>query len=179
MASLYPDASNTGVPAGVALTPSAGMTIRTAGDCPQRPRHHGNGRHRASNVTLENCKISADAYAQIVVEAGLTGVTIKNCEVYGGGLSGVNNAGSLGIYIKGGGVTVENCNIHGSCNGISLLGGPATIINNYIHDISASGGGNHYNGIQYNGGGSGGVIDIEHNTIINQNIQTDAIMLDN
>jgi hypothetical protein len=33
--------------------------------------------------------------------------------------------------------------------------------------------------MQYNGGGTAGLIDIEHNTIINQNNRTDAVMIDN
>ena len=179
-----PDASNTGVPLGVTLTPAAGMTISAAGAVVSGLNITGMVTISASNVTLENCKISADAYASIVVEAGATGVNIENCEIYGGGINGTNNAGSLGIYIQGGGVNVENCNIYGSANGISINSmqyGPVLIKNNYIHDIIASGGANHYNGIQYNGntGGIGGLLDIEHNTIINNNTQTDAIMIDN
>ena len=116
----FPDATNTGVPASTTLTPAAGMTIRTAGAVVSGLNITGMVTISASNVTLENCKISADAYASIVVQAGATGVTIRNCEIYGGGINGQNNEGSLGIAIFGGGVTVLNCNIYGSANGVSI-----------------------------------------------------------
>ena len=179
----FPDATNTGVPASTTLTPAAGMTIRTAGAVVSGLNITGMVTISASNVTLENCKISADAYASIVVQAGATGVTIRNCEIYGGEINGQNNEGSLGIAIFGGGVTVLNCNIYGSANGVSINSlkyGPVLIQDNYIHDITASGTTNHYNGIQYNGNSGGSYpLDIEHNTIINPHNQADAVMIDN
>ena len=159
------------------------MTIRTAGAVVSGLNITGMVTISASNVTLENCKIFADAYASIVVQAGATGVTIRNCEIYGGGINGQNNEGSLGIAIFGGGVTVLNCNIYGSANGVSINSlkyGPVLIQDNYIHDITASGTTNHYNGIQYNGNSGGSYpLDIEHNTIINPHNQADEVMIDN
>ena len=173
----WPNATNTGVPAGTTLTPSGSLTITTPGTVISGLNITGVVTIKASNVTLENCKITSASFFAIVAQAGVTGVVIKNCEIDGGGLSNPNT-GTYGVYIEGGGVTVSNCNIHGVGSGVTINGGPALIENNYIHDLNA-GPGTHYNGIQYNGGGTAGLIDIEHNTIINQNNQTDAVMIDN
>jgi hypothetical protein len=54
--------------------------------------------------------------------------------------------------------------------------GPTLIQGNYIHDLKASGA-PHYDGIQIDGGLTN--ITITHNTVINSNIQTSAVMIDN
>ena len=177
----WPDATNTGVPLGTTLTPSGPLTITTSGIVISGLDMTGMVEIQASNVALENCEITSTGFAAVVAEAvvaeaGVAGVVIQNCGIDGEGLSNPNT-GTFGIYIEGERVTVSNCNIYGVVSGVTIGGGPALIENNYIHDLNASPG-THYNGIQYNGGDTAGLIDIEHNTIINQNKQTDAVMID-
>jgi hypothetical protein len=96
-------------------------------------------------------------------------VTIQGCEIDG---VGTGNDGSNGIRGSG---TFRGNNIYNVENGITL-DGSATIEDNYIHDLLASGS-PHYDGIQIDGGISNVVI--RHNTVINGHTQTAAVMIDN
>jgi hypothetical protein len=173
----WPDATITGVPVGTTLAPSGPLRITTPATVIGNVNIAGMVDIQASNVTPENCKITSAAFAAVVAEAGVTGVVIQNSEIDREVLSNPNS-GTYRVYIKGGGGTVSNCNICGVGFGVTIGGGPALMENNYIHDLNA-GPGTYYNGMQYNGGGTAGLIDIEHNTIINQNNRTDAVMIDN
>jgi ribosomal protein L6P/L9E len=179
----FPDATNTGVPAGVALTASNGLTLSTPGQVVSGLNISGTVYITASNVTLENCDINFGGYFGIELAAGVTGVTIQNCEINGQGLNG--SAGSSGIQIlQGASATISGNNIYGAANGISIsypLPGGITIEGNYIHDLLAPSATNHYNGIQFNGssGVATGPLLIQGNTILNTQGQTDAVMIDN
>jgi hypothetical protein len=81
--------------------------------------------------------------------------------------------GGQGIAGQG---TFLNNNIHGAADGIAVNGDNTVIQNNYIHDMQGTSG-SHFDAIQADGGFSN--LLISHNTIINQQIQTSAIMLDN
>ncbi|MBR0906454.1 hypothetical protein JQ588_27720 [Bradyrhizobium liaoningense] len=83
--------------------------------------------------------------------------------------------GSGGQGIAGAGTFVNN-NIHGTADGIGVGGDNTVIENNYIHDMRGTSG-SHFDAIQADGGFSN--LTISHNTIINEQIQTSAIMLDN
>ena len=165
----FPDATNTGVPAGVTLTPSGDLVITQAGAVISGLNISGTVYIDAPNVTLENCQITAASFAVVQVASGITGAVVQNCTING---TGTNNAGSDGI--SGQGTFIGN-NIYNVENGINLTG-PSTIQNNYIHGLLASGS-PHYDGIQIDGGLSN--MTISHNTVINANDQTSAIMIDN
>src|SRR5262245_41394421 len=75
----FPDASNTGVPPGVTLTPSGSITINTAGAVVSGLDITGGVIITAPNVTLVNCTVRATGFAGIVVQA--SGAVIENCEV--------------------------------------------------------------------------------------------------
>ncbi|WP_271565986.1 Ig-like domain-containing protein [Bradyrhizobium sp. CCBAU 11386] len=165
----WPDATNTGVPAGVTLTSSGDLVITQAGTVISGLDIKGTVYIDAPNVTIENCKITAASYSVVQVAQGVTGAVVQNCEING---VGSNNDGSCGI--SGQGTFIGN-NIYNVENGINVQGS-SVIKDNYIHDLNASGS-PHYDGIQIDGGSSN--VTISHNTVINDYNQTSAIMIDN
>ncbi|WP_345946590.1 Ig-like domain-containing protein [Bradyrhizobium sp. 150] len=165
----WPDATNTGVPAGVTLTPSGDLVITQAGTVISGLNISGTVYINAPNVTIENCKITAASFAVVQIKQGVTGAVVQNCEING---VGSNNDGSNGISGQG---TFTGNNIYNVENGINVQGS-STITGNYIHDLKASGS-PHYDGIQVDGGVSN--VTISHNTVINDYSQTSAVMVDN
>ncbi|WP_247485099.1 Ig-like domain-containing protein [Bradyrhizobium sp. 193] len=167
----WPDATNTGVSAGVTLTPYYGdLVINTAGAVISGLDIHGSVFINAPNVTLENCKVTTDAFYAVRVAAGVTGAVVQHNEING---VGSGNDGDYGIM--GQGKFIAN-NIYNVENGIGVDGGNTLIQDNYIHDMIASGS-PHYDGISIDGKNSN--ITISHNTVINDHTQTAAIMIDN
>ncbi|MEY9110626.1 hypothetical protein ABH999_006822 [Bradyrhizobium yuanmingense] len=167
----WPDATNTGVSAGVALTPYYGdLVINTAGAVISGLDIHGSVFINAPNVTLENCKVTTNAFYAVRVAPGVTGAVIQHNEING---VGSGNDGDYGIM--GQGTFIAN-NIYNVENGIGVDGGNTLIQDNYIHDMIASGS-PHYDGISIDGNNYD--ITIRHNTVINDHTQTAAIMIDN
>ncbi len=166
----FPSTSTTGVPAGTALTNSGSLTVTTAGTVINALNINGTLDINASNVTIQNTRITGSNFAIIRIKFGVTGVKIINVEVNGKGVSGAE--GSIGIY---GPANIYNSNIYGVENGIVPDSG-AVIMGNYIHDLGAPGA-PHYDGIQMDGGLSN--ITVTGNTVLNSFGQTSAVMIDN
>ncbi|MDB5610832.1 MAG: hypothetical protein JWP25_7732 [Bradyrhizobium sp.] len=166
----WPDATNTGVPAGVTLRPSGKLVVSKAGAVISGLDIHGPVYINAPNVVLEKCKVTSSSYNVVQIVTGMTGVVVQDCEING---VGTGNAGSNGIIGSG---TFRRNNIYNVENGISLGGNDAVIEGNYIHDLNASGS-PHYDGIQIDGGVSNATI--THNTVINSWGQVSAVMIDN
>jgi hypothetical protein len=165
----FPDATNTGVPAGVTLTPYNGnLVINTPGAVISGLDIHGSVIINAANVTIQNCKITSASYC-VVYAYDAIGATVKNCEINGlGTVSGSTGIGGQGTFL--------NNNIYNVENGFDL-GGPALIQDNYIHNLKAAGS-PHYDGIQIDGGVSN--IVVSHNSIItNTTTDNSAVMIDN
>jgi Ca2+-binding RTX toxin-like protein len=165
-ASGYPDASNTGVAAGAALTAYNG-TLRVTNDNAviQNMVITGNVVIDADNVTMKNCIVlSTDDFNAVTVLGN--GFTLMDSEIDGKGRTAQG--------INGNGTFLRN-NIHGAENGINVTG-QSLIQDNYIHGLANRNGSPHYDGIQLDGGHD---IKILHNTIINENTQTAAVMIDN
>lgn len=165
----WPDATNTGVPANVVLKPSGGLEVITPGALISGLDIHGMVTIKAANVTLVHCRITAASFSVVQIAPSVRGTIIKDSEING---VGSGNDGSNGI--NGQGTFIGN-NIYNVENGINVTG-PSTIVNNYIHNLLASGS-PHYDGIQIDGHVSN--VMIGHNTIINSHDQTSAIMIDN
>ncbi len=164
----FPDATNTGVPAGVALTVYNGdLVITTPGAVIQGLDIHGSVTIAADNVTLLNCKITTSEQFDVNCR-GVTGTIVQNCEINGLGATS-NSMGIIGSQ----GSFIGN-NIYNVENGICVEGSGTLIQDNFIHDLSASGS-PHYDGIQMSGGFSN--ITILHNTIIG--INNGAVYLTN
>lgn len=168
----WPDATSTGVPAGVTLTASGDVIVNKAGTVISGLDIRGSVYINADNVTVENCKITSGGWSVIKVKSGVTGAVVQDCTIDGTGHApdGTGNQG-----IEGQGTFLRN-NISNVENGITITGNNSVIKDNYIHDLNA-GGSPHYDGIQIDGGVSN--IQITHNSIINQHGGTSAIMIDN
>jgi hypothetical protein len=176
---VFSDATNTGVPAGVTLTPSGGLTITTPGAVISGLNISGTVTIDAPNVTLKDCTIQGIGYYQVLIEPGITGTTVENCTINAGG-NGTNPYALCGIGDNGSNSTFLNNNISNFEHGISLInsGGNGDLIQgNYLHDFNAPAALQpHYDGIEINGPESN--VSIIGNTIIN-NQDNSCIMIDN
>ncbi|MDB5605253.1 MAG: hypothetical protein JWP25_2153, partial [Bradyrhizobium sp.] len=105
----WPDATNTGLPAGVTLTPSGDLVITKAGTVISGLNITGTVTIQAANVTLENCKITSSSYFVVNVAAGVTGAVVQNCEINGlGGTSGNVGINGQGTFVGNNIYNVEN-----------------------------------------------------------------------
>ncbi len=150
----YPDATNTGVPAGVTLTNNgaAAMTITTNGAVVENfSLTNGYIVVNANNVTIRNCRITT--YAYYPIENNGTNLTVENCEITGTEPT-VTAAISFGNY------TARRLNVSGSADGFKANAN-AIIEDCYIHDLRTSSG-SHNDGVQTTGGNN---VTIRHNTI--------------
>jgi hypothetical protein len=155
----FPDATNTGVPAGVTLTPSGALNIRTAGAVVSGLDITGWVEINAPNVTLKNCKVRATTFVAVYVTA--PGAVIQDCEI-----SSIYNKGTKGIWFDG--VTsgaARGNNIHDVEDGVYISATHITVEDNYIHGLHSPGPDPHYDGIQLHGGVTSDVT-IRHNSVL-------------
>ena len=157
----FPDATNTGVPLGAALTPSGSITISTAGAVVSGLDITGEVVITAPNVTLRNCKVRATTFVGIYVTG--SGALIENCEV----MSVYANGSTKGIWFDdtATGSTVRKCNIHDVEDGVYVSTRNIAVTDNYIHDLNSTGFDPHYDGIQLHGGVTSDVT-IHHNSVV-------------
>ena len=81
----FPDAGNTGVPAGTDLTAYAGpMTITQDNVVIEGKIIDGSLRITGDNVIIRNCKITYDGWWGIDAEGG-GNITVQNCDIIGPG----------------------------------------------------------------------------------------------
>lgn len=173
----FPDAKSAGFPDGVILTASGDVNVTKAGTVINALDVKGTIWIMADNVTVQNSRITSTDWTGIWIKPGVTGTVVKDNEILNVGSS---KDGANGIF--GSGTFLRN-DIHDVENGINVTG-TSLIQDNYIHDMNAPNvrigtvwGGPHYDGIEINGGVSDVVI--RHNTIINDNGQTSAVMINN
>ena len=190
----YPDATNTGPPAGISLRSvpgdvSGGPGWSTDGDgnvdvTGEGAVFSGYSVHGSVNVSGSGAVIEDDVISNSGDDTSgdgvnLTGnpsnVTIEHVTISSPG--GANGAGIFaGIKDINGeamGTRVLDNNIADASTGIQLYIG--LIEGNYVHDITPSDPSSHLNGTTSNG--STTPLTIEHNTVFNPNGQTDAISL--
>lgn len=168
----YPDASNTGVTAGVTLRASSCITASTPGQVIENVSISGcDISVTAQNVVIRNVRISLSApttWAIIVRQGG--SARISNVEISGLDQStrsvqyAVLSHSSLPVYVDRS--DLSNC---ADC----VQGESVVITNSYIHQL-ANPPGAHVDGIQCN---SSCGITVDHNTIVNQWDQTAAVAL--
>jgi hypothetical protein len=123
----YPDATDTGVPAGTSLKPTVGFTAGTNNAVYDGLDIRGTVTVTATNVTIKNSKIRDVGFFGVDVEGG--SVTLQNVEIDCGG------PGSKGIL--NGGFTAFRVNIHNCEDGVFADQG-FTIRDSYIHDLATS-----------------------------------------
>jgi len=165
----FPNASNTGVPAGTVLTKRGGFTASTAGAVYQNLEINGcvTLTSGANNVTFRNVLFkSSGCFWLLLNDNGATGLQVIDSEFDGLG----NSSGDAAI--AGGNYTLTRVNIHGTVDG-GKLGDNVTIQDSYIHDLDITND-SHNDGFQSLG--SNGVR-IVHNTIIVKSGSTSAIIL--
>ena len=184
----YPDAANTGVPAGSSLRSVPGQVSSGPGwhyDPSGWVEVDGNGAVlsglsipynvdvSASNVTIKNDQINVSGNTFGVSLRHAHNVTVENNDISGGN-AGSNRlmVGIKDIYGDSSGIQVLSNNISYTSTGVQVYDG--LIEGNYIHDMGYISG-DHINGITANGGT--GQLTIEHNTILVSQSQTDAIGL--
>lgn len=133
----FPDATNTGVPAGTTLTAYTGSrTITVAGTVIEGKRISGLLTIRAKNVTVRKCEILGEGID--TNDSAVSNFVVEDCDLKGNGsLTG----------IVGFGVTVRRCDISGFTNGCRLFG-TFTVKGNYIHGPTTNGPDPHYDGLE-------------------------------
>lgn len=133
----FPDAQSTGVPAGVELTPSDGLTITEDGTVIDGLHVDGAITVAADNVTIRNTLVqTGTSLYPIKVADDATGALIENVEVDNEGGTGI------GIYLQGT-ATVRNADIHSAEDGIRIQADNVLIEDTYIHDLQPYEGGHH------------------------------------
>jgi hypothetical protein len=184
----YPDATNTGVPAGTTLKTVPGqvssgpgwhydsrgwVAVDGAGAVLSGLSIPYNVSVTASNVTIKNVQ---------VVTSGLPGISIRhanNVTIQDSTISGVNAttgrmlAGVKEVFGDSIGLAVLRDNISQTETGVQLESG--LVQDTYIHNTGFIPG-DHVNGVTSNGGVSA-LLTIQHNTILIDRSQTDAIGL--
>lgn len=154
----FPDATNTGVPAGTTLTPSGGLTIRAANTIIDGRLISGCVRIEAANVIIRNSRIAADCFWGVYVAADSRGqlgsVSIVDSEI--------DCLGGQGTGAGPRNVSINRVDISRCANGLHGDGNIA-IRDSYIHDLITSDGA-HADGIQL--GQRTTDISIDHSTLI-------------
>lgn len=137
--SVFPDATNTGVPAGTTLATYTGpVTITTAGTVIDSKTISSCLVIRADNVTIRRSKFTNTdgCYWQVLNDAGNTGLVLSDVELTGG----------ADATIAGDNYTLTRANIHGSVDGLKA-GSGVTIQDTYIHDLAITAD-SHNDGVQ-------------------------------
>jgi hypothetical protein len=154
----YPDATNTGVPAGTALTVHNGdLEITTAGQVVSNVDVRGCITVKAPNVTIRRSKVTCTdnygigSFSEVYSGGGLL---VEDVEVD----CANSGATAIGYY----GLTARRVNLHGCENGFDI-DNTTTVVDSYLHDMRPTDTG-HTDGIQLAGGSN---IVIRHNTIFN------------
>lgn len=169
----WPDATNTGVPAGTVLTVRQGdWTITTAGTVINGYDIRGCVYVRANNVVIRNSRIQCNGFSGIAIDNPITGVLIEDVDVVMSGL------GQHGIQWRG--YTARRVHIANGSDCFSA--NQDVLIEDSFCDIpgqagqdAAANGGPHVDGIQETGSASN--VTIRHNTIRNPFIVVSAIIM--
>lgn len=154
--SAWPDATNTGVPAGTTLTNSGAITVSTPGTVIQNKNFTGTVTVSANNCTIKNCKISTTGFWGIRVLDGVGGTVIQDCEI--DGKSNLDKAIRSG-GASGNGTKILRCNIHHFTDGIDITGNDLLILDCWLHNPNFSGSGTpHYDVIVCDGSANNFVV---------------------
>jgi hypothetical protein len=122
---------------------------------------HGDVLIQAANVTLRNVKIVSNGYWPLRITSGVP--TLTDVTVVGGNNSQAALAGSF---------NGTRLNLSGAGDGIKMESN-STLKDSYVHDLATFAGA-HNDGIEATNAVN---IQVVHNTVLNQNGQTSALML--
>jgi hypothetical protein len=185
----YPDATNTGVPAGTTLK-------SVPGQASSGPGWSYNASTGTVTVTAKGTVLSGLAITG-TLQISASNVTVKNVRVVSGGNFGISLAHTAGVTIENSTISGQNSTTGRVSYGIDDVYGDSTAMtikannisdfrtavqvstgqvdSNYIHDPGYVAG-DHTNGIYVNGGTQ--PLMIWNNTILDRLAQTDAVNLD-
>jgi hypothetical protein len=174
----YPDATNTGVPAGTTLTLRSGaVVVSTPGTTISGIGLTGTIDVEASDTTIEDSEVTVDGTQVcgascggkgIWIKPGVSGTVIQDVTCHGGAPNGVDvtqycilNSGSA-TQVKR--VRAYNCT--------ECFAGPGTLSDSFL-DVTGTIKGEHYEDIYY--GGGGGPLRVDHDTMLNPQGQTAVV----
>jgi hypothetical protein len=124
----FPDASDTGVPAGTTLTASDSIIVTAPGTVINGLNVRGMIDIRADNVTIENTLIRADGYWGIRSTAGNTNLVVHNVEIAGDS--------SQCDGFKGDNAAFTEVHIHGCGNAFNITH-DVSVADSYVHDLGS------------------------------------------
>jgi hypothetical protein len=173
----YPDATNSGVPAGTQLTPKSGnITANVAGQTISNiDLTNGTIVVTANNVTIKNSRITTgngqlNGTSAVDIKPGVTGTLVEDTTMQGSNCStgslfaGVmNESGDQQTLLRDYATCIDD-----------ILHGSGTIKDSYSID-NANIPNDHYEPVAYDGGD--GSITIVHNTLLNPHDQTAAVFV--
>jgi Domain of unknown function (DUF4082) len=175
----YPDATNTGVPAGTALkSESQNIAVNKAGTTIKDISLNGEISVEANNTTIEDSEITVEGTQTcgkscggrgIWIKPGVTGTVIKHVTCHGAAATGVNVT-QYCIMSNDSDTTIEYLHAY-YCT--ECLAGAMDVSESFIDETGAVIPEEHYEDIYY-GGGSGPLI-VNHNTMLNPNGQTAVV----
>lgn len=146
----YPDATNTGVPAGVTLTNTTNLTVSTNGAVVENRYITGRLTISANNVTVRNVRIVSGDYYPIYYEG--TGLVVEDTEITGTS-DAVTACMSFDSY------TARRVMCSGGADGFKA-NADVVIEDSYVFGLRESDG-SHNDGVQTTGGSN---VTIRHNT---------------
>jgi len=175
----YPDATNTGVPAGTALkSESQNISVNKAGTTIKDIALDAEISVEANNTTIEDSEITVEGTQTcgkscggrgIWIKPGVTGTVIKNVTCHGAAATGVNVT-QYCIMSNDSDTTIERLHAY-YCT--ECLAGAMDLSESFIDETGAVIPEEHYEDIYY-GGGAGPLI-VNHNTMLNPNGQTAVV----
>ena len=173
----YPDATNSGVPAGTTLTNSGSITASSNGEVIKDVNIvNGSIDVTANNVTIEDSEITTGngtlnggtGQSAIQVESGVTGTIVEYTTMQG---SNCNGGSLLFGVLNSSGAQLTMDHDYGQCLD-DILHGSGALTNSYSID-SANIPNDHYEPVAYDGGD--GSLTIDHDTLLNPHDQTAAV----
>jgi len=170
----YPDATNTGVPSGTALTSSGSRTVSTNGAVLSGLDIAGTVTVAADNVTIENSRITktsggSGSYA-VILNSGADNFTIRDTEIAGpeSDTSGLESA--VWNHYNNPGATATRVYFHRCAD---CWEGAGTFRDDYMV-VDAAYSGSHDEDIYV----CGTTVDVDHSTMVNTHQQTATVFGD-
>ena len=170
----YPDSTNTGVPAGTTLTPSASKTVTTNGTVINGAEITGTVTVAADNVTIKNSKIirtsgGSGTYG-VILNNGADNFTIEHSEVVGPASETAGLQSAVWNHYGNPGVVARYDYFHKCAD---CWEGPGIFENDFMV-VDAAYTGSHDEDIYV----CGAAIQVEHSTLFNTHHQTAAVFGD-
>jgi len=170
----FPDATNTGVPRGTALTPSGSLTVSDDGATVNGLRVTGSVTVDADDVTIENSRIvqpsgGEGSYA-VILNEGADGFTIHDSEVLGPKNQRNGLQSAVWNHYDNPGATATRAYFHRCAD---CWEGAGTFRDDYMV-VDAAYSGSHDEDIYV----CGAAVNVDHSTLVNRHSQTATVFGD-